>query len=65
MDNEINHENIETIISEEKKFRELKESIRIMNSHRGDAEKVDLIEEGKKKKALMKLLSIMKLLITI
>ena len=50
MDNEINHEDIETIISEEKKYRELKESIRIMNSHRGDAEKVDLIEEGKKKR---------------
>ena len=31
-----------------KKYRELKESIRMMNSHRGDAEKVNLIEEGKK-----------------
>ena len=31
-----------------KKFRELKESIRIMNSYRSDAEKVNLIEEGKK-----------------
>ena len=31
-----------------KKFRELKESIRMMNSHRSDAEKVSLIEEGKK-----------------
>ena len=31
-----------------KKFRELKESIRIMNSHRSDTEKVNLIEEGKK-----------------
>ena len=31
-----------------KKYRELKESIRMMNVHRSDAEKVSLIEEGKK-----------------
>ena len=31
-----------------KKYRELKEGIRMMNSHRSDAEKVSLIEEGKK-----------------
>ena len=31
-----------------KKYRELKESIRMMNSHKSDAEKVSLIEEGKK-----------------
>ena len=48
VDNEISHEDFETIINEEKKYRELKESIRIMNSQRGDAEKVSLIEEGKK-----------------
>ena len=48
MDNEISHEDFETIINEEKKYRELKESIRMMNSHRSDAEKVNLIEEGKK-----------------
>ena len=48
MDNAISHEDFETIINEEKKYRELKESIRMMNSHRSDAEKVDLIEEGKK-----------------
>ena len=47
-DNEISHEDFETIINEEKKYRELKESIRMMNSHRSDAEKVSLIEEGKK-----------------
>ena len=47
MDNEISHEDFETIINEEKKYRELKESIRMMNSHRSDAEKVTLIEEGK------------------
>ena len=48
MDNEIIHEDFETIINEEKKYRELKESIRMMNSQRSDAEKVSLIEEGKK-----------------
>ena len=37
-----------TIINEEKKYRELKESIRMMNSQRSDAEKTKLIEEGKK-----------------
>ena len=47
-DNEIIHEDFETIINEEKKYRELKESIRMMNSQRSDAEKVSLIEEGKK-----------------
>ena len=50
MDNEISHEDFETIINEEKKYRELKESIRMMNSQRSDAEKISLIEEGKKKK---------------
>ena len=44
MDNEISHEDFETIINEEKKYRELKESIRMMSSHRSDAEKVSLIE---------------------
>ena len=48
MDNEISHEDFETIINEEKKYRGLKESIRMMNSHRSHAEKVSLIEEGKK-----------------
>ena len=47
IDNEISHEEFETIINEEKKYRELKERIRIMNSQRSDAEKVSLIEEGK------------------
>ena len=46
--NEISHENFETIIDEEKKYRELKESIRMINIQRSDAEKVNLIEEGKK-----------------
>ena len=62
INNEISHEDFMTIINEEKKYRELKESIRMMNSQRSDAEKISLIEEGKK---LMKLLSVMKLLITV
>ena len=45
--NEIEHENFDTIIDEEKKYRDLKESIRMMNSQRSDAEKIKLIEEGK------------------
>ena len=48
MDNEISHEDFEKIINKEKNYRELKESIRMMNSQRSDAEKVNLIEEGKK-----------------
>ena len=48
VDNEIKHEDFITIIDEEKKYRELKESIRMMNSQRSDAERINLIEEGKK-----------------
>ena len=48
MNNEISHEDFETIINEEKNYRELKESIRMMNSHRSGSEKVRLVEEGKK-----------------
>ena len=49
MDNEISHEDFETNINEEKKYWELKQSIRMTNIHRSDAEKVSLIEEGKKR----------------
>ena len=48
INNEISHEDFMTTINEEKKYRELKESIRLMNSWRSDAEKINLIEEGKK-----------------
>ena len=48
MDNEISHEDFETNVNEEKKYQKLKESITMVNSHRGDAEKVNLIEEGQK-----------------
>ena len=47
-DNEISHEDFETIINEEKRYRELKESIRMRNIQRSEAEKVNLIEESKK-----------------
>ena len=36
------------IINEEKKYQELKESIRMMKSQRSDTEKNNLVEEGKK-----------------
>ena len=46
--NEISHEDFMTIINKEKKYREFKESIRMMNSQRSDVEKINLTEEGKK-----------------
>ena len=48
INNEISHEDFMTIINEEKKYRKLKESIRIMNSQRSDIGEINLIEEGKK-----------------
>ena len=48
INNEISHEDFMTILNEEKKYRELKESIRMMNSQRSDVEKINLIEKGKK-----------------
>ena len=48
INNEIIHEDLEIIIDEEKKYRKLKESIRMMISQRSDAEKISLLEEGKK-----------------
>ena len=48
INNEISHEDFMTIINEEKKYRGLKESIRMMNSQRSDPEKINLIEEEKK-----------------
>ena len=48
MNNEISHEDFMTTLNEEKKYRQLKECIRMMNSQRSDVEKINLIEEGKK-----------------
>ena len=46
--NEVSPEDFMTIMKEEKKYWELKESITMMNSQRNDVEKISLIEEGKK-----------------
>ena len=48
INNETSHEGFMTIINEEEKHRELKESIRLVNSQRSNVEKINLIEEGKK-----------------
>ena len=48
INNEISHEDFMTVINEEKNYREIKESIRMMKSQRSDVEKINLIEEGKK-----------------
>ena len=48
IESKISHKNFETIINKEKKYWELKESIGMMNSQSSDAEKVSLIEEGRK-----------------
>ena len=37
-----------TITNKEKKYRDLKEKIKMINSQRSDAEKVILIEKGQK-----------------
>ena len=58
----ISNEDFMTIINEESKSRELKESIRMMNNQRSYSEKINLIA---KKQALMKLLSATKLLIIV
>ena len=42
----ISHEDFMTIISEERNYRELKESIRMTNSQRSDPEKINLTVEG-------------------
>ena len=47
INDEIKHEDFEIIIGKEKKYRQLKKSIRIMSSQKSDAEKINLIEEGK------------------
>ena len=48
VNDEISHEDFIRIVNEEKKYRELKESIRMMNIQRSDVEKINLIEEVKK-----------------
>ena len=48
INNENSHEDFLSILNEEKKYLELKESIRMMNSQSANVEKISLIEEGKK-----------------
>ena len=48
INNEISHEDFMTILNEEKKYQELTESIRLINSQRSYVEKISVIEEGKK-----------------
>ena len=45
---DVSHEDFMAISNEEKSYREIKESIRVMNSQRTDTVKINLIEEGKK-----------------
>ena len=40
INNEIRHEDFMRIINQEKKYRKLKESIRMMNNQRSDTEKI-------------------------
>ena len=46
INNETSHENFMAIINEEKKYRELKESIRMMHSQRSDGE-LTLLKKAK------------------
>ena len=47
INDKISHEDFITIINEGKKYRELKQSITMINSQRSDTEKVNLTEEDK------------------
>ena len=49
INNEVSHEDLMTILNEEKKYRELKERIIMISSQRSDVEKVSLIKEGKRR----------------
>ena len=44
----LNMKILQQLLMKRKKYRELKESIRMVNSQRKDAERINLIEEGKK-----------------
>ena len=48
INNKISHEDLMIILIEQTKYRELKESIRMINSQRSDVLKISLIKEGKK-----------------
>ena len=42
INNEISHEDFITIINEERNYRELRKSIRMMNSQRSDTNKISI-----------------------
>ena len=65
INSEISHADFIAIINEERKCQELKDSTRIMNSQRRDAEKINLTEEGKKIGIDEVILNTMKLLIKV
>ena len=48
INNEISLEDFMILINKERNYREIKESIRMINSQRSDTEKINLIEESKK-----------------
>ena len=48
INNKISHENLMIILIEQTKYRELKESVRMINSQRSDVLKISLMKEGKK-----------------
>ena len=48
INNKIRHKDFMTITTEERNYRELKESIRIVNSQRSDAEKLIWLKRVKK-----------------
>ena len=45
--NETSHEHFMAVINEDKKCRELRESITLMNTQKSDTEKFNLIEDSK------------------
>ena len=62
INNEISHEYFMKFIAEKRNYRELKESIGMMNSQRSGTEKINLTEKDEKQ-ALVKLLNALKSLI--
>ena len=64
INNKISYEDFMTIINKEKKYRELKERIRMTNSKKSDAEKMTWLKK-EKKWVLRQLFTSIKLLITV
>ena len=64
INNKISYEDFMTIINKEKKYRELKERIRMTNSKKSEAEKMTWLKK-EKKWVLRQLFTSIKLLITV